>query len=93
MKNTKSVKIFSAIIVVVISITLIVLVFEFMKINTLKNRKNQLNKSLTNLEQQIENYSDIINKYQNRENYVEEYARDVLNLVDKDEIWYFELTK
>lgn len=93
MKNTKSVKIFSAIIVVVISITLIVLVFEFMKINTLKNRKNQLNKSLTNLEQQIEDYSDIINKYQNRENYVEEYARDVLNLVDKDEIWYFELTK
>ena len=91
MKSVKSVKIFSIIVVLVISISFLVLIFQFLKINTLKQRRNELERSLTNLEEQIEEYNGIINKYDNRDEYIEEYARDVLNLVDKDEIWYYEL--
>ena len=91
MKSIKGVKLFSIIIVLILSISFIVLVFEFLKINNLKQRKHKLERTLTNLEEQIEDYNNVINKYENRDEYIEEYARDVLNLVNKDETWYYEM--
>ena len=90
MKSVKSAKLFTVIIVLVISICLIVLLFEFLKINNLRQREKNLQRTLTNLENQIEDYNNTLNDYKSREEYIEKYARDVLHLVDKDEIWYYE---
>ena len=84
------VKLFSIIIVLIISICIIVLFFEFLKINNLRKREKSLQRSLTNLENQIEDYNNTLNDYSSRDEYIEKYARDVLNLIDKDEIWYYE---
>jgi len=90
MKSLKGVKLFSIIIVLIISICIIVLFFEFLKINNLRKREKSLQRSLTNLENQIEDYNNTLNDYSSRDEYIEKYARDVLNLIDKDEIWYYE---
>lgn len=81
-----SIKVWITIMILVIAVCFFVLLFEFVKISNLKSKNNDLKKSYQNLQQQYAdldsklNYvGDPDNPYSNYNNYLEDYAREVLN--------------
>ncbi len=85
MSNSKAIKWISVVTVVLIFILAIVLVFEFVKINELKNKEKLLLNSVSNLEQSIVDYTNA-NDYLNSSDYVEDYARENLGWGAENEI-------
>lgn len=83
MKNTKqTVKIISLITVIITAILFVVLLFQFAKIITLKNKQKQLNKTLIKTQEEIVEYDKLLDyiDYQNGEynqEFLEDYAREV----------------
>lgn len=85
MSNSKAIKWISVVTVVLIFVLAIVLVFEFVKINELKNKEKLLLNSVSNLEQSIVDYTNA-NDYLNSSDYVEDYARENLGWGAENEI-------
>lgn len=84
--NKNTFKIWMTVIIVIVVVCCFVLLFEFIKISNLKSKSRDLKKSYENLQQQYAdldsqlNYvGDPDNPYSNYNNYLEDYAREVLN--------------
>ena len=70
-------------------ILLIILAFQLIKIANLKAKSNNLNNYKTELVTEINNYNSTNTYYNNnREEYLENYAREVLGWGEQDETWY-----
>ena len=88
MENTKKIKIISVIIICLASVLLLTVIFQFLRLNNLKNKELELTNSLSSLEEVIADYSQKKDYYQDREKYLDEYAHEVLNMSKEDETWY-----
>ena len=88
-KRLKAIKITTIIACVVIFACLIILTFQFVKIANLKEKSRNLETYRTELIEQINTY-DTANDYynNNRTEYLENYAREVLGWGLKGEKWY-----
>lgn len=85
MKNEKVVKLISVICSVLIFMLTCVLVFQLAKISNLKKKEKALNNTLANLEKEIVNYTNENNYIQSNE-YLEDYAREVLGWGKENEM-------
>lgn len=88
-KNIKAVKIITIIACVAIFVCTIILTFQFIKIANLKEKTRNLNTYRNELIEQINTY-DTTNDYynNNRTEYLESYAREVLGWGLDGETWY-----
>lgn len=84
--NKNTFKIWMTVIIMIVVVCSLVLLFEFVKISNLKSKARDLERSYENLQQQYAdldsqlNYvGDPDNPYSNYNNYLEDYAREVLN--------------
>lgn len=80
MTNEKQVKVAKLVTIAVVAILFLLvstLIFQFVKINHLKNSQQDLQNQLTQLEQNIIYYSSE-NGYLESSEFVEDYAREVL---------------
>ncbi len=84
--NKNTFKIWLTVIIMIVVVCSLVLLFEFVKISNLKGKARDLERSYENLQQQYAdldsqlNYvGDPDNPYSNYNNYLEDYAREVLN--------------
>ena len=87
MKNEKTVKIISVICAVVSFVLVCVLIFQFVKIGNLQKKEEELTKHLNALEQQIVDYTNENNYIQSNE-YLEDYAREVLGWGKENEMYF-----
>ena len=87
MKNEKVVKLISVICAMVMFALVCVLVFQFVKINNLKQKEKDLELSLQMLEEQIVDYTNE-NNYLKSNEYLEEYAREVLGWGKENEMYF-----
>ncbi|MBQ2864271.1 MAG: septum formation initiator family protein [Clostridia bacterium] len=87
MKNEKTVKIISVICAVVSFVLVCVLIFQFVKIGNLQKKEEELTKHLNALEQQIVEYTNENNYIQSNE-YLEDYAREVLGWGKENEMYF-----
>ena len=88
-KKIKAIKISTIITCIVMFISIIVLVFQFVKIANLREKNENLESYKQELVQQINDY-DSANSYysNNRTEYLENYAREVLGWGQSDDTWY-----
>ena len=87
MNKDKTVKTISVICAMVSFILSCVLIFQFVKINNLKEKEKALTQNLTALENQIVDYTNENNYLQSNE-YLEEYAREVLGWGKENEVYF-----
>ena len=87
MKNEKVVKLISVICAMLVFALVCVLVFQFVKINNLKQKEKELEVSLNVLEQQIVDYTNE-NNYLKSNEYLEDYAREVLGWGKENEMYF-----
>lgn len=85
-QNKNKYKITMTIIILLIVICFFVLLYEFVKISNLKSKNADLNRSYKNLQQQYADLDSELNyvgdpddPYSNYNNFLEDYAREVLN--------------
>ncbi len=88
MRNSKGAKILTIVISCVIFVCVCVLLFEFIRIANLKNTKHKLQDNLNAMQQEIYDYTQMNSYYSDRETYLEEYAREVLNWGKADRTYY-----
>ena len=87
MKNEKTVKIISVICAVLSFVLVCVLIFQLAKIGNLQRKEEELTKHLNALEQQIVEYTNE-NNYIKTNEYLEEYAREVLGWGKEGEMYF-----
>jgi cell division protein FtsB len=88
-KKVKSVKIITILSTIIMCISIIVLTCQIVKIANLKNKEKELIRERDYLISEIYNYNSANAYYNNnREEYLENYAREMLGWGEKDEIWY-----
>ena len=88
-KNLKAIKIITIISIILMFVCIIVLTCQLFKINNLKEKNNQLQTQKEQLIQDIYNYNTTNSYYgNNRQEYLENYAREMLGWGESDEIWY-----
>lgn len=87
MKKEKTVKLISVICAILMFALICVLVFQFVKIGNLKKKEKELNNHLNSLEQQIIDYTNENNYLQSNE-YLEDYAREVLGWGKENEMYF-----
>ena len=85
MRNGKSIKLISVICATLIFTLLCVLVFQLVRISTLKNREDELASTLAALEEQVDDYN-AENEYMKSYEYLEDYAREVLGWGKENEV-------
>lgn len=95
--KSNAMKIISVIVILVIVICFFVLMYEFIKIGNLKSKNAQLEKTSSALQQEYAeldsktNYvGDPDNPYSNYQNYLEDYAREVLNWGKEGHTYFIE---
>ncbi len=95
--KSNSMKIISVIVILVIVICFFVLMYEFIKISNLKSKNKQLENTSSALQQEYAdldsktNYvGDPNNPYSNYQNYLEDYAREVLNWGKEGHTYFIE---
>ncbi len=88
MGNVKKAKLISIIVICLAISLLLTLVIQFTTIHNLEKKNSDLNSTLTNLEEEIAQDSKQRSFYQDRENYLDEYARDVENMSKSGDIVY-----
>ncbi|MBE5736084.1 MAG: hypothetical protein E7356_01820 [Clostridiales bacterium] len=88
-KKAKAIKITTVLTCIVIFVCTVVLVFQFIKIGNLRDKTESLQAHKTELIEQINNY-DQANAYynNNRQEYLENYAREVLGWGLDGDTWY-----
>ena len=87
MKSDKTVKIISVICAVLSFVLVCVLIFQFVKFGNLQKKEEELTKHLNALEQQIVEYTNENNYIQSNE-YLEDYAREVLGWGKENEMYF-----
>ncbi len=88
-KKEKVIRLITSITVAVMFILLVILAFQLIKIANLKTKSKNLNNYKTELVSEINNYNATNTYYNNnREEYLENYAREVLGWGEQDETWY-----
>lgn len=88
-KKTKAVKLITVLIIVAMSIATIVLTCQIIKIANLKSKEKKLISERDYLMTEIYNYNTANTYYDNnREEYLENYAREMLGWGENGEIWY-----
>ena len=88
-KKVRNVKIITILTMIIMFICVIILSFQLIKINNLKNRTSNLQTQKEQLIDDINNYSSANNYYgNNRSEYLENYAREELGWGEKNENWY-----
>jgi len=88
-KKLKVIKTITIITCIIMFISIIVLTLQFIKIGNLRQKNNKLESYKTELVEQINNY-DTTNSYynNNRTEYLENYAREVLGWGQNNDTWY-----
>lgn len=87
-KHTK-IKIITIISVIIMFICIIVLACQLVKIGNLKEKTKELKLQKDQLISEIYNYNTTNDYYSNnRQEYLENYAREMLNWGQNGEIWY-----
>ena len=88
-KKTKAVKFITIITCVIMFVSIIILAFQFVKIANLREKNNNLESYKSELIDQINAY-DTTNAYynNNRTEYLENYAREVLGWGLEGDTWY-----
>lgn len=86
-KNNTS-KVLTTIIICAISICAVILVFQFIKIGSLKSKKNELSQASETLTQQIIDYDNQLHYVNDRETFLQDYAREVKNWGKADRTYY-----
>ena len=69
-------------------VSIIVLAFQFIKIANLKQKNNDLNKYKVELIEEINEYNATNSYLNNRSEYLEKYAREVLSWGTNGDTWY-----
>ena len=88
-KQVKIIKITTIISIILMFACIIILTCQLIKINTLKEKTSALEQQKDILIEQIYDYNSTNSCYNNnREEYLENYAREMLGWGEKDEIWY-----
>ena len=88
-KRVKTIKIITIISVIIMFICIIVLTCQLIKIGNLKEKNKSLNLYKEQLLEDIYNYNTTNAYYgNNRQEFLEEYAREVLGWGESGEIWY-----
>lgn len=88
-KQIRAIKITTILTSIIMFVCIIVLVFQFIKIGNLKEKTEKLNAYKTQLEEQINDYNTTNAYYDNnRTEFLEDYAREVLGWGQKDSTWY-----
>ncbi len=88
-KNIKVIRIITVITVVLICLCAVILSFQLIQIANLKDKNNQLNFRKEQLIQDIYNYNTANSYYNNnRSEYLESYAREMLGWGESGETWY-----
>ncbi len=88
-KQIKVIKIVTIISIVIMFACIIILACQLIKIGTLKEKNRELSAQKEQLIQEIYNY-DSTNSYygNNRQEFLENYARESLSYGEKGETWY-----
>ncbi len=86
--NEKKAKTIIIITTVLAFLLVFVLVFQFIRINNLKNLEANLTYSQSNLQKQIADFSADIDNMTSREKNLGEYAHKYLNWTKAGETWY-----
>ena len=88
-KKVKAVKLITIFSVVVICIATIILTCQIIKISNLKSKEKKLSTERDYLISEIYNYNTANTYYSNnREEFLEKYARDILGWGENGEVWY-----
>lgn len=88
-KHIKAIKITTIISIIVMFICITILTCQLFKINNLKEKTNQLQAQKEQLIEEVYNYNTTNAYYgNNRQEYLENYAREMLGWGESDEIWY-----
>ena len=88
-KKIRLLRIFTCVTVIVMFICIIILSFQLIKINHLKNQEKELLARKEQLIEEIYNYNTTNSYYENnRAEYLENYAKEVLNWSEEDDVWY-----
>lgn len=87
MNKEKTVKLISVICAVVSFVLVCVLLFQFVKISNLQQKEKELTHNLQSLEQQIMEYTNEKN-YTSSNEYLEDYAREVLGWGKENEMYF-----
>ena len=88
-KKVKAVKLLTIISVIIMSICIIVLTCQIIKIANLKSKQKSLTAEKEYLVSEIYNYNSANAYYDNnRQEYLENYAREVLGWGENGETWY-----
>lgn len=88
-KNIKAIKIITIITVVIMFVCIIILTCQLFKINNLKEKNQQLQTHKEQLIEDIYNYNTTNSYYgNNRQEYLENYAREMLGWGESGEVWY-----
>ncbi|HBP43435.1 MAG TPA: hypothetical protein DD621_01945 [Clostridiales bacterium] len=87
MRDSKTVKWISVICAVLMFALLCVLIFQFVRIANLKQKEKQLSNNLSQLENQIIDYTNESNYIRSSE-YLEDYAREVLGWGKNNEMYF-----
>ncbi len=87
MRNGKVVKLISVLCAALMFILTCILVFQLVKISNLKTKERDLGATLANLEKEIDNYTNENNYIQSNE-YLEDYAREVLGWGKENEVQF-----
>ena len=90
MTKTKKTKIITIILSVVLFTCAIILTFQFVRIANLNSTQKKLQSNLNGLQTDIVEYTERNAYYADRQNFLEEYARDVYGWGKADRT-YFEL--
>jgi len=88
-KHIKAIKITTIISIIIMFVCIIILACQLFKINNLKEKNTQLQTQKEQLIEEIYNYNTTNSYYgNNRQEYLENYAREMLGWGESDEIWY-----
>lgn len=87
MRDSKTIKWISVICAVLMFALLCVLIFQFVRIANLKQKEKQLSNNLSQLENQIIDYTNESNYIRSSE-YLEDYAREVLGWGKNNEMYF-----
>lgn len=88
-KKLKVAKAFTILSVIIMCISIIILACQIVKIANLKNKQKALTTERDYLVSEIYNYNSANTYYENnREEFLENYAREVLGWGENGEIWY-----
>ena len=87
--KSRGVQLITIFTVIIMLLCIILLVWQFAKINTLNERKEALLYQKEYLDKSIYDYDNLNSYYSNnREDFLEEYARQTLNWSQNNEKWY-----